>query len=727
MENSTTAANPAIGIKSTGRRAWIDLFMVSFITLFFEVLVIRWMAEEVRIFSYFKNITLIACFLGLGLGSILARKRVNLFNLFMPLLVVLIVCVKVASLAKGHISYPGGDEHFLWGVLAKPDFFSQISSYYIVVAFFFVLCAATFVPLGQRLGRLIRTFPPIKAYTINIFGSLMGIWGFSALCFAGLGPFYWFALGAVLLLWLARDKKGFIVAAALGTVVAIYMGIDTFSTDTVWSPYYRIDIVEEHTDEETGEILPTELRVNKDYHQKMLNLKAAFIAEHPEYCRPSKKWMDAHPQYKDLKTDLKYHTYNLPYIFHKNPGEVLIVGAGTGNDVAAALRQGATHIDAVDIDPTIQALGKKMHPERPYDDPRVTRISNDARTYFKLSKKKYDTIIFGLLDSHTVISNMSSLRLDNYIYTLESFKEARSLLKDEKTGVIALSFSLGRTREWIGQRLYEMLTMAFEREPLYLTTIYDGGILYMLGPDEMMDAYRADPEIMAREQVAKNRMREFTAESDIPIATDDWPNLYLKFKSIPQPYLFTLVILLVLSATAVLVFMPKGAKLNMHFLFLGVAFMLIEVKSINELALLYGSTWLVNAIVISAIMITILLANLFVSKAKERPLWVYYLCLLATIVLGYFLPVSVFLQTPTVVRLVGPCVLSSLPILFAGIIFATSFKHSNHTAVAFGSNLLGGMGGGMLEYSSIMIGIRSLFIVAGGAYLVSFLARVFKR
>ena len=45
--------------------------------------------------------------------------------------------------------------------------------------------------------------------------------------------------------------------------------------------------------------------------------------------------------------------------------DVLIVGAGNGNDVAVALSQGARHVDAVEIDPVIQGIGAREHPDRP--------------------------------------------------------------------------------------------------------------------------------------------------------------------------------------------------------------------------------------------------------------------------------------------------------------------------------------------------------------------------
>ena len=80
--------------------------------------------------------------------------------------------------------------------------------------------------------------------------------------------------------------------------------------------------------------------------------------------------------------------YDLPYRLHPGRNEVAIVGAGSGNDVAAALRSGAAHVDAVEIDPAILSAGRAYHPEHPYSDPRVSPILDDARSFFRNSNRQ---------------------------------------------------------------------------------------------------------------------------------------------------------------------------------------------------------------------------------------------------------------------------------------------------------------------------------------------------
>src|SRR5258708_15516352 len=133
--------------------------------------------------------------------------------------------------------------------------------------------------------------------------------------------------------------------------------------------------------------------------------------------------------------------YELPYwLYGHAPGHVAVVGAGTGNDVAAGLRNGAQKIDAIEIDPAILMEGKLGHPEHPYFDPRVRAVVSDARTFLRTTNEHYDIVVYGLLDSHTLVSHASSVRLDSFVYTVEGLREARKRLNPY--GIPPLSFSL---------------------------------------------------------------------------------------------------------------------------------------------------------------------------------------------------------------------------------------------------------------------------------------------
>jgi len=117
--------------------------------------------------------------------------------------------------------------------------------------------------------------------------------------------------------------------------------------------------------------------------------------------------------------------YDLPFTVNSQRDTALIVGGGTGSDARAASRNHYQHVTSVDIDAQIVALGREFHPEHPYRDPRVVTVIDDARAFFnRPSAEKYDIVCFGLPDSHAMSSAMSTLRLDNYVYTEEGIRAA---------------------------------------------------------------------------------------------------------------------------------------------------------------------------------------------------------------------------------------------------------------------------------------------------------------
>jgi hypothetical protein len=677
----------------------VDLFLISFLGLFFEMLAIRWLSEEFRLFAYFKNLPLLAAFMGLGIGFALVRRRENLFPATIPLIALLCCLTLFGSRTQifDLIRYPTQEE-FVWSLTTRSSFLTVVT-FFGAIAVFFFLTMATFLPFGQLTGRLMNQFRPLTGYTINILGSLIGIWVFSAMSFLSLPPLTWFLLALLLSLWFLRGGTGVLLGSAV--VAAACLGLlFVYQGESMWSPYYRIDVHEVTLGSE-GSTEPDvqwghRLIVNQDYHQKALDLSPEFVA-----------------RYGHLSPDVEVaqRAYDLPYDFFDS-GDVLVVGAGAGNDVASALRHGAAHVDAVEIDPKIARLGLDLHPERPYESPRVALVVDDARSYFEKSEKKYDLIVFGFLDSHTLFSSMSSVRLDNFVYTMECLEEARDHLEED--GVLALTFSV--PKKWIGDRLRAMLESAFDSQPLALEVGYDGGIAFVVGPG-----------LEGAELTERHRLEELAAEKRlghsglIPPATDDWPYLYLQDRSVPDVYWQFLLLLLVLSVPMVLRVFPESARVNSHFFFLGCAFFLLETKSITETALLFGSTWIVNSVVISAILVMILGANLFVRKVEPSDLRLYYVLLLCSLLFNYLVPVSNILGQHFLLRGLVSGFLISLPLFFAGIIFATSLSRMKSVELAFGSNLLGSVVGGMLEYSSLIVGIRALYLIAALAYVLSWL------
>ena len=155
--------------------------------------------------------------------------------------------------------------------------------------------------------------------------------------------------------------------------------------------------------------------------------------------------------------------------------------------------------------------------------------------------------------------------------------------------------------------------------------------------------------------------------------------------------------------------------------FLGAGFMLIETKAVVHMALLFGSTWMVNSVVFFAVLVMILGANLFVLKVGPEKLAPYYIGLFVSLLLNVAIPLDFFLGMNRIVQIVGSCGLVFAPILFAGVIFAVTFRQSKEPDRAFGANIAGAMVGGLAEYSSMLIGFQYLVLVALGFYALSLL------
>ena len=408
--------------------------------------------------------------------------------------------------------------------------------------------------------------------------------------------------------------------------------------------------------------------------------------------------LDLSPQFTARFHDVEpnrssFPTYELPYRLVPHPGRVLVVGAGTGNDVAAALRHGAAHVDAVEIDPTILDLGRTYHPERPYDSARVTVYVNDARAFFKRSTQTYDLVVFGYLDSQTLLTSMSSVRLDNYVYTLESFREAKHLLREN--GTVFLAFGSGRA--FLGERLFATLARAFGAPPRAYFTGYDTtGVVFVEGGGRESNAIVDFPEISKQLEAH---------QANTLLATDHWPFLFVKSRRVPISILGVLVLFLYFTTGLLqrnFSLRRLADREGLHLFSLGAGFMLLETKGVTELSLLFGSTWIVNAVVIAAFLSMGLLAN---SLVMLRPISrrIAYSALFLLLGAGMFLPYALFDALPGTEKVLAAAVLVGLPVFFSGLVFSRSFRDVAHPAQGLGINLLGAVVGGALE-NLVMIG-----------------------
>jgi len=666
------------------------LFLISFVSLFFELLYIRWIPDAVHILSFFGNFTLLAVFLGLGIGLAMPLKEEDENKIFIKIIInfcILSLVIVFFDIFKFGVPF-SGDYAF------NEDYFSHTLkiNIHLIITLFMALSIYTFIPVGYMINILFRKHKPLVAYSVNIAGSLAGIIIFSALSYLGTPVWVWMITGLLTLIVFAKNKFKYIaVILCLAGIMfsANYANEKKFGFKKIWSPYYALRVTR-HSD---------------NYYS--IYIGNSFI-------------LSGYNLYDKSKTgNYLREYYEFPYMLKKKPENVLVLGAGMGNDISAAIKNGAAHIDAVEIDPEIINLGKKYHPSNPYNSPKVTVIANDARTYTKNTKKKYDLIIFGTLDSHGLFSHMSSIKMENYVYTLESFREAKKLLKDDgllyvNTGNFGSPVVMGR--------LYYVIKEAFEKPPMFF--IFDNRITMFLNGN--IDA--AQKIDFPNPNFYRVNMNDDYTKANAPqmmtLPTDDWPHLFLMEKKIPSEYLFALLILFVISAIFVYFYFGRAKNLNLNYFFLGAGFMLLETKSITEMGLVFGATWFVNAVVISSIMLIILVANLLLLKyEKFDKIYLMYILLAITLAAAYLFPVSKLNINNFYLKLLASVVFISLPICFASFIFGMNFKKSGgNTTIYLAANMLGAVFGGIVEYSSMIYGLKAMHIFAFAMYFIAMLA-----
>jgi spermidine synthase len=677
------------------------LLLMSSAALYLEIVLIRWLGTEVKIFAFFQNLSLIVCFLGFGLGCFGSKRRGSLI----PSLAATTTLVVVVSLPIKHwhnflqfmssyLSY--APDAALWGNIQNlsPSFYYEnMFSSLCAVALFLILLVVVMVPLGRWVGYYLEAAPnTVTAYSVNLLGSLAGLWFLAILAFLWLSPSYWFALAFVLVVFAQPFSwRSALVAIALLAITLLALK-PSIGSSVYWSPYQKL-IVSDLGDQQYN------IGVNNEGYMTIANASPEFLAQNPQ-----------------MASAYRNSSYDSFFQFAKSAKRVLVVGSGAGNDVAAALRHGASRVDAVEIDPLISSLGERLHPEHPYTSPNVHVINNDARNFLRQSRDKYDVIIFGLLDSHTEFSGYSNMRVDNYVYTEESFRDAQRLL--DKDGILVLKFEVRRPWIWIGQRIYAMLSGTFPQAPI---TYYSASTGTMLSATVFIES--DSPSLLGESLGPQEsaflsaRPPEFplTAGNAPPPTTDDWPYVYHYGHSIPRAYFAVSAIILVMALYMVGPFFKPKESSTWQFFLLGAGFLLMETQLVSRLALYFGTTWLVNSIALTGILTVLLLSNVYIKIKRPEDLNIYYVSLCAALVVIYAIPWTRIPGSGTLVGILM-CFAYCVPVFFAGIIFTESFRRRAGRSDAFGANMLGAVAGGLAQNLSFMVGMKALLLIAAVLY-----------
>jgi hypothetical protein len=670
----------------------LRLFTLGFLTLYLELLLIRYLAGTVWNLGYFPNLVLMGVFIGMGCGFLLhqhATEKVSreLLNVSALVLAAMMVFVFFARPAV-----PGFDES--GGTLDGEAFFTAIrtstnDSMALLLALFGMIVVLS-VLISQRTAKLFRSFAPLTAYTLDIGGSCVGILVFMAVSWLQIPAYLWLIFLIVpyaVVLEVTHARKVLAVAAIAGSAWLAWRQ----DTQLFAHPQYKGELVVRWSPYQKVEYIGPPARmifVNGIEHQSML-LPEQLVSSF--YAVPYRE-RQAHPEMPPYRS-------------------VLVIGAGSGNDALTALIHGASSVDAVEIDPVIARMGMERHPGSPYQDPRIQLTIDDGRAFMSSTKKKYDLIIFALTDSLVKVSSLSQLRLENYLFTKESVSRAYELLSEGGTIVLYNYYRY----PWLTKRLQAMIHEATGKYPLVMMREGEFAILGVHRP--LPGAPALDEGVLAGR-----------------VPTDDWPFLYLKQRRIPAIYWKGMLVLGAGIAALLLLVqrlgrngpasVPGDGWTKLAFLAMGAAFLLLETKSIIQFSLLFGTTWLNSSLVFLGILVLVLLANWTAAALRtERVLWPAYGLVVLFALWSLYFPLSNLLYWENrILRFAVASVLTFAPVFFGNLIFSAALRNQPAPEHLFGWNLVGATIGGMLEYTSMIFGYRFLAVLVAVSYTVVFIA-----
>jgi len=650
--------------RTADRRTIVRLTTGSTLMLFIELALIRWLGSNIVHLSYFSNFVLLGSFLGVGLGFLIARKNWSILPKTPLILVILVIGVYL---------FPVTVDRSGSGIIYFTSLNVTGPPVWLVLPVVFLLTASILAGPAEVVGRCFGKLRPLTAYRWDLVGSLIGITAFTLLSYLQAPSVVWGTVAAVLFTILIPGKRR-ILAAVCGAGLIATLLAETLTPGVSWSPYYKVTVAP--AGEFQGQPL-TLISVNGIPHQVMA--PAAWKLGQGE------------------------KIYSQPYQRYQGPlDNVLIIGAGSGSDVAIALQMGAKHVDAVDIDPQILQIGVASNPDKVYADPRVTRYVNDGRAFLQSTSTQYDLILFALPDSLALVNGASQIRLESFLFTEEALVSARNHLKP--AGAFAM-YNYYR-ESWLIDRLAGTAATAFGHTPC--VDLYGGAQAVVT---------------VAVDEANQHCGTAYTpAGTVLAPATDDRPFPYYQGGGIPAIYLITLGGILLISLIAVRALGGKFRTMRPYvdLFFMGVAFLLLETKNIATFALLFGTTWLVNALVFAGVLVVVLAAVETTRHLKTPPLPVVWGLIVAALALAYIIRPEWLLPLPVVPRLLVATVLAFLPIYLANIAFAKRFAATDDAQGAFGLNLLGAIVGGCLEYGALLTGYNNLLIVVAVIYLLAF-------
>ncbi|HKG40645.1 MAG TPA: hypothetical protein VKA98_00750, partial [Nitrososphaeraceae archaeon] len=693
-------------------------------------------------------------FFGLGIGSLLTHilknkvKREQLPSKILQTTIIFAVSVPIFLLVIGNVIPPNIHFIYLFYLSSSiPFFFAGISMSLIFFAMprevsklYFIdlvgAAAATLMldPLMQRLG----------AESVLLSAALLVI-----------GP----SLIAALVLSAPSQKKnvskapiignkiklsGIIVLAASAILLAVNTDANILAIkpgenkglhyqlakpsefehlSTQWNSFSRIDVTRQ---------LHSQDSQDDDNNNNGRSRALSAIAIDADADTPVFKWNGSSADLVWLKRFMDY----LPFEISKDVNNTLVIGSGGGEDVLVALAGGSKKVTAVEINPLIISTAKQFGSSAGnlYERKGVELFIDDGRRFISSSDSKYDRIVIKLVDSWAAQLAGGYALSENYLYTVEAFRQYLSHL-DEDNGMLVMvrwNFELPRLMPLVAESLRQekkggssedirkQILVVENRPGLYFEsndkqTIYP--VLLMIKNNPFTES-----EInLAKERIANNNARVIAMpggyiqppydtllldknyyhsqklqESDVRAIlelkppTDDSPFYFAK-EQVPNQMILLLETVLGVSAVLALLLIYYYSRRNralsitsstsswfhmIFVIFIGLGFMFLEITFIQKFLLLLGTPIMALTVILFSILLSSGIGAYLSGKLFHKNPYkavVVSIPLLVGIVLAYYALLQGIIDSSIIMQLPQRILLTFALLSPAGLLMGFQF------------------------------------------------------
>jgi hypothetical protein len=646
-------------VPSGGPRWRVAAF--SFVVLGLALALARQIPGEVGVVSGLRNLVPMASLFGLGLGCVLQNRR-PLGGLLPGGLLFVFVFV---FLGRGVLADQVPPEVLL--LLENQPLGPTLRLPLLPAALAaFAGPVLLFVALGQSLARAMDQHPRLVAFGWALAGGLVGMGLHVLALLLSLPP--WAEGAAVITLAALVLTGGRWQRASLLTAGLAFLLFAHSPLLGQWSPYALV----QHISTPGGSAVFT----NSTFRELIPDIAAEGASSRRARTAALAGSVGLHRLFRE--------------IHGRGPESVLVLGATTGNDVAVALDQGVSRVVAMEIDPVLLELGRDLNPAVPYADPRVDAVVGDPRHHLRSSRETFDLVIFANLDSPLVLPEHAVLPRRSFVFTREAFGDARERLAEG--GLLAVERPA--CPDELPARLADTLRSVFDDRCRMIVESEGASCQTTLVASRELEALRDSP---ATEALPGGGLS----------ATDDWPYVDLEGPAFTPIHLRLLgaMTVLVLGVLLLIHRVHPVVGLDVDYLLLGMGSTLMGSVALVRLALLFGDTWVVHAVVASSALLAVLLANTLVLHGRAPSWSLAWGGLGLALVANALVPLSSLLTVGIPGRVLATALLVGLPVFCAASWFSRLFESEV-----------------VLGYVSMATGMRALWLLALAVYALAWLS-----